>query len=61
MRTIQLFSAAINMNLKKEVIRRPEELYLIPEEQSRSRKGRQSVLTALNKVLVTYISRQTQV
>ena len=30
----------------------------IPEEQSGSRKWRQSVLTALNKVLVTDISRQ---
>ena len=61
MRTIQLFSAAFNMNNKKtgrDVIRRAEELHLIPEEQSGSRKHRRAVLTALNKVLVTDISRQ---
>ena len=42
------------------MIRGVEELNLIPEDQSGSRKGRRSVLTALNKILVTYISRQTQ-
>ena len=41
MRTIQLFSAAFNMNNKKigkEVIRRAEELRLIPKDQSGSKK-----------------------
>ena len=59
-RTIQLFSAAFNMNNKKigkEVMRRAEELNLIPDDQDGSRKYRRSVLTALNKVIVTDISR----
>ena len=63
MHTIQLFSAAINMNnnkIGKEVIRREEELHLIPEDQSGSRRGRRSVLIALNKVLVIDISRQNR-
>ena len=41
MRTIQLFSAAFNMNNKKigkEVIRRAEELRLTPKDQSGSKK-----------------------
>ena len=62
MRTVQLFSAAFNMNNKKigkEVIQRAEELNLIPKNQSGSRKGRRSVLTALNDFLVIDISRQT--
>ena len=37
-----------------------EELHFILEEQSGSRKRRRSVLTALNKVLVIEISRQTR-
>ena len=41
------------------MIQRAEELNLIPEKQSGSIKGRRSVLIALNKVLVTAISRQT--
>ena len=49
-----------NKKIGKEVIQRTEELHLIPEEQSMSRKGRRSVLIALNKVLVTDISRQTR-
>lgn len=63
MRTIQLSSAAINMNnnkIGKEVIRQAEELHLIPEDQSGSRRGRRSVLTALNKILVIDISRQNR-
>ena len=63
MRTIQLVSAAFNVNNKKigkEVIQRAEELHSIPGEQSGSRKGKRPVLTALNKVLVTDISRQTR-
>ena len=39
-------------------MRRVEELNLIPDDQDRSRKHRRSVLTALNKVIVTDISRQ---
>ena len=42
------------------MIQRTEELHLIPEEQLGSRKGRRSVLTTLNKVLVTDIPRQTR-
>ena len=41
-RTIQLFSIAFNMNnnkIVKEVIRRAEELRLIPKDQSGSKKG----------------------
>ena len=61
MRTIQLFSAAFNMNNKKigkEVMRQAEKLDLIPDDQNGSPKHRRSVLTALNKVIVTDISRQ---
>ena len=61
MRTIQLISAAFNMNKKKTgryVLQRAEELHFIPEEQSGSRNNRRTVLTALNKVLVTDIYRQ---
>ena len=61
MRTIQLFSVAFNMNNKKtgrDVIQRAEELHFIPEEKSGSRNHRRLVLTALNRVLVTNISRQ---
>ena len=58
--TIQPFSAAFNMNntqLGKEFMRRAEELNLIPDEQSSSRKNKRYILTALNKVLVADISR----
>ena len=61
MRTIQLFSTTFNMNNKKigkEVTRRSKELNLIPNDQDGSRKHRRSVLTAINKVIVTDISRQ---
>ena len=33
-------------------------MHLIPREQSESRKNRRTVLTVLNKILVTDISRQ---
>ena len=39
-------------------MRQIEELNLIPDDQDGSRKHRRSVLTALNKVIVTDISRQ---
>ena len=58
MRAIQMFSAVFNINNKqigKEAKNRAEELQLIPEDQSGSRKHRRLVLTVLNKVLVTYI------
>ena len=64
MRTIQILSTAFNRNNKKigrDVIQRAEELHLIPEEQSGSQKNRQAILTVLNKVLVTNISRQLRV
>ena len=40
MRTIRLFSTAFNMNKKngKEVMRRAEEFYLTPDEQSGFRR-----------------------
>ena len=63
MRMKNFFSTAYNMNnnkIGKEVIRRVEELHLILVDQSGSRKGRRSVLTELNKILVTDISRQTR-
>ena len=47
-----------NKKIGREVIRKAEELKMIPEEQSRSRKHRRSGLAASNKVLVTDISRQ---
>ena len=50
----------MNNKIGKEVIQQTEQLQLIPEEQSGSRKGRRPVLTALNKVLVTGISQQTR-
>lgn len=42
----------------REVMRKAEELKMILEEQSGSRKHRRSRLTALNKLLVIYISRK---
>ena len=47
-----------NKKIRKEVIRRAEELHFNPEKQSSFRKNRRSILTALNNVLVTDISRQ---
>ena len=44
-----------NKKIEKKVMRRAGELKIIPDEQSGSKKNRQS--TALNKVLVTYISK----
>ena len=61
MRTIQLFSAAFNMNNKKigrNVMQQAEELDLIPNDQNGSRKNRRSVLIALNKVIIIDISQQ---
>ena len=46
-----------NTQLGKEFMRRAEELNLIPDEQSSSRKNKRYILTALNKVLVADISR----
>ena len=47
-----------NKTIEKEVMRQAEKLDLIPDDQNGSRKNRRSVLTALNKVIVTDISRQ---
>ena len=41
-------------------MRQTEELDLIPDDQNGSRKNRRSVLTALNKAIVTDISRHIQ-
>ena len=47
-----------NKKIGKEVMRRAEELNFIPDDQDGSKKHRRSVLTALNKVIVTDTSRQ---
>ena len=44
-----------NKTIEKEVMRQAEKLDLIPDDQNGSRKKRRSVLTALNKVIVTDI------
>ena len=64
MRTIQLMPAAFNMNNKKtgrDVMARAEQLDLLPDEQSGSRKANRSILTALNKVLANDLIRARRV
>ena len=59
-RTIQLMTAAFNLNNKRTsrlAMKRAEKYNLIPWEQAGSRKRRRAILSALDKVLTNDIAR----